>query len=325
MGKINALIITSGGDSPGMNKLIKETSLNLIHYGRVNKKEVKIFFGYRGYLGLFQDDIKEVEPENIFFIDENASGSVIKSARFVDLGNNIETKTIIKNLKEKGINLLVVIGGDGSMAGLNELHQKSKITSIGILASIDNDFKYSYTVGADSATISNILNTNALIKSARTHDAIQFIEYMGRNSNWLTRESLKTFKPLLILDNTNRELDTIEIMDLIFERMKDKTSNYDPIVGVQEKVFSAGLFENLKGVIEEHPLYRFRYINLSYLQRGANISISDQKIIKQITSFLNSQLKTILFNHEMNVICYDKEKDVVEVKKTLKWKKRLKS
>ena len=169
----NIAILTSGGDSPGMNAAIRATAKNAVNH------DIKPYLIYEGYKGLLDENIK---PANIMELDKFISrgGTHIYSYRFPKFKEVEIQKKARDILKKHDIDALVVIGGDGSYKGAYALH-KLGVQVIGIPGTIDNDIPFTdSTIGFYSAvnavvsTIDNIRNT------AQSHNRLVLIEVMGR-------------------------------------------------------------------------------------------------------------------------------------------------
>eukprot|EP00045_Choanoeca_perplexa_P009750 m.95365 g.95365 ORF g.95365 m.95365 type:complete len:844 (+) comp15014_c0_seq1:63-2594(+) len=199
----NVAIFTSGGDAQGMNAAVRAAAGVCLSYG------VKVFAIYYGYQGMVDggDNIKELKREDIANI-QHVGGTVIGSARCKAFRTPEGRLQAAKNLVERDINCLIVIGGDGTLTGANffklewsdllkKLHtqgviddeavQKHQYLSVvGIVGSIDNDMcGFSMTIGCDSALHRICEAIDALTTTAQSHQRTFIIEVMGRNCGFL--------------------------------------------------------------------------------------------------------------------------------------------
>ena len=133
MSKINCLgILTSGGDSPGMNAAIRAVTRSAICKGFTVKGI------YRGYDGLVNDEIKEFTTEDVSNIIARG-GTILKSARSSLFMTPEGRQKAYENMKAEGIDALVVIGGNGSLTGARIFAQEFDVPCIGLPGTIDND------------------------------------------------------------------------------------------------------------------------------------------------------------------------------------------
>ncbi|WP_411846732.1 6-phosphofructokinase [Roseibacillus persicicus] len=176
-------IMTSGGDSAGMNPAIKCAT----DYAIANGMEP--YLVYDGLRGLIDDKIKKAEPEDVSGI-LHRGGTVLRSSRSKRFFDYDMRALAYKNLKDKGIGKLVVIGGDGSFNALNQFHADFDIPFAGVPATIDNDIPGTdYCLGVDTA-LNVILNSIDSIRDTATSFSRAFvIEVMGRHCGYLAMVS----------------------------------------------------------------------------------------------------------------------------------------
>lgn len=167
-------VLTSGGDSPGMNSAIRAVVRSAIYYG-LEVSGVK-----RGYEGLINGDIIDMNLSSVADIIHRG-GTILKSARSEKFKTQEGFKRAIDVLDIFNIDGLVVIGGDGSLKGASELSEAG-VPIIGLPGTIDNDLGYTdYTIGFTTAVntvlyaISNIRDTSV------SHGRANVIEVMGRH------------------------------------------------------------------------------------------------------------------------------------------------
>ena len=138
-------VLTSGGDSPGMNAAVRAVVRTGIYHG------LEVFGIMRGYQGLLEDDIMRMESRSVANIIQRG-GTILKTARnkaFITPEGREKAYQILKN---RGINGLVIIGGDGSFRGAVEFSKTYDIPCIGIAGTIDKDIHGTdFTIGFDTA------------------------------------------------------------------------------------------------------------------------------------------------------------------------------
>ncbi|CAL4321235.1 6-phosphofructokinase [Buchnera aphidicola] len=172
-------VLTSGGDSPGMNAAIR----SIVRTSYNNK--IKVIGILNGYLGLCENKMINLNINTVSNII-NKGGTFLGTARYIDFFNKKTRKIAIKNMKKKGIDALIVIGGNGTYAGANELH-KMNFPCIGIPGTIDNDvFGTDYTIGYSTALETIVESIDRLRDTSSSHQRISIVEIMGRNCGDLT-------------------------------------------------------------------------------------------------------------------------------------------
>ena len=123
-------VLTSGGDSPGMNAAIRAVVRTGLHYG------LEVFGIHRGYAGMVEDDIQPMDSRSVANIIQRG-GTILKTARCKEFTTPEGRKTAYENLRKHGIDGLVIIGGDGSFRGAQIFSNEYDIPCIGIPGTID--------------------------------------------------------------------------------------------------------------------------------------------------------------------------------------------
>ena len=200
-GKKAIALLTSGGDAPGMNAAVRAVVRGGIAYG------MDVYAVYEGYQGLIEDRIVQMDWTSVSGIMQQG-GTIIGTARSKDFRTREGLLKAAENLVKRGIDSLVVIGGDGSLSGadqfsqdwsglLAELMKAGRITPaqqaacpqlriVGLVGSIDNDMANTdMTIGADSALHRITDAVDALRSTAYSHQRIFIVEVMGRNCGYL--------------------------------------------------------------------------------------------------------------------------------------------
>lgn len=175
-------VLTSGGDGPGLNACIRAVTRTAL------KKGVEVFGVQRGYTGLVQNNIFQMESRDVGGI-MGKGGTILGTARCPEFKNIKVRRTGLRHLNQHGIEGLVVIGGNGSLTGASVL-SKMGFATVGIPASIDNDIdKTDIAVGVDT-TLNTILEAVDRIKdTASSHQRAFLVEVMGRNCGYLALQS----------------------------------------------------------------------------------------------------------------------------------------
>lgn len=176
-------ILTSGGDSSGMNPAIRSIVRAALNSG------VKQVFGIRrGYQGLVSDDITLMSSRSVTNIVQKG-GTVLKSARCPEFSDPSVRNVAARNLSSRGIEALFVIGGDGSLTGAHILCQEHGIPVIGLPGTIDNDIPGTDdTIGFDTAVNTAVEAIDRIRDTARSHERLFLVEVMGRNSGFIATQ-----------------------------------------------------------------------------------------------------------------------------------------
>jgi len=139
-------ILSSGGDSPGMNAAIRAVVRTAIYNG------LEVYGIMRGYTGMVEDDIFQMESRSVANIIQRG-GTILKTARCKEFLEYEGRKKAYDNLKKRGIDGLVIIGGDGSFKGAQIFSTEFDIPCIGLPGTIDKDI-----AGTDFTTRSVVCN-----------------------------------------------------------------------------------------------------------------------------------------------------------------------
>lgn len=173
-------VLTSGGDSPGMNAAIRAVVRTAIYHG------LEVMGVYHGYDGLMKADFMPMSRSSVGDIIHRG-GTMLLSARSEEFRKPEGRKKAYENLQKEGIEGLVVIGGDGSFRGAQRLVEEFNFPVIGIPGTIDNDIAGTdYTVGFDTAMNTIIDAINKVRDTATSHERTFIVETMGRHAGFLT-------------------------------------------------------------------------------------------------------------------------------------------
>ena len=176
-------ILTSGGDAPGMNSCIRAA----VRAALANNLEI---FGIRwGYAGLIQGDIIPLNRRTVANIIHQG-GTILGTARSEEFRTKEGRAKAIKMLQDKGIEGLILIGGDGTFRGGTLLSQECGVSVVGIPGTIDNDcYGTDYTIGFDTAINTALEAIDRIRDTATAHDRLFFVEVMGRHTGFIALES----------------------------------------------------------------------------------------------------------------------------------------
>src|SRR3954463_11170061 len=176
-------VLTSGGDAPGMNAAIRAVVRTGIYYN------LEVFGIMRGYQGMIDDDIAKMESRSVANIIQRG-GTILKTARCKEFYEPEGREKAYQNLKKRGINGLVVIGGDGSFKGALKFSKEFDIPCIGLPGTIDKDIAGTdFTIGFDTAVNTAVEAIDKIRDTADAHDRLFIIEVMGRDAGYIALHS----------------------------------------------------------------------------------------------------------------------------------------
>jgi 6-phosphofructokinase 1 len=171
-------VLTSGGDAPGMNAAIRAVVRTGLHKGW------EVFGVNHGYAGLISDDLRPMGPRDAGEIMQRG-GTILGSARSAEFRTEPGRRKALDHLAARGIDALIVIGGNGSQTGSHALSQMG-FPVVGVASTIDNDLYGSdVTIGVDTALNIALENIDRLKVTASSHHRGFLVEVMGRDCGYL--------------------------------------------------------------------------------------------------------------------------------------------
>ena len=260
-------VLTSGGDSPGMNAAVRSVTRAAIFNG------IRVKAIYRGYKGLITGEIQEFQTQNVSNIIQQG-GTILKSARCVEFRTPEGRKEAYENMKKEEIDALVVIGGDGTFTGARIFAQEFNVPIVGLPGTIDNDlFGTDSTIGYDTALNTIIDAVDKIRDTASSHERLFFIEVMGRDAGFLALNSaLASGAEAAIIPERETKVDQLE--ELIRNGFR-KSKNSSIVIVAESDITggAAGLAERMR---IEHPEYDARVTILGHIQRGGSPTAYDR-------------------------------------------------
>jgi 6-phosphofructokinase 1 len=260
-------VLTSGGDSPGMNAAVRSVTRAAIFNG------IRVKAIYRGYKGLITGEIQEFQTQNVSNIIQQG-GTILKSARCAEFRTPEGRKEAYKNMKKEEIDALVVIGGDGTFTGARIFAQEFNVPIVGLPGTIDNDlFGTDSTIGYDTALNTIIDAVDKIRDTASSHERLFFIEVMGRDAGFLALNSaLASGAEAAIIPERETKVDQLE--ELIRNGFR-KSKNSSIVIVAESDITggAAGLAERMR---VEHPEYDARVTILGHIQRGGSPTAYDR-------------------------------------------------
>jgi 6-phosphofructokinase 1 len=256
-------ILTSGGDCSGMNATIRSAVRTAL---RLNLEVV----GFRkGFAGLMKGDCLTLDSRAVSGI-LHRGGTFLQSARSPEFRTPEGQQKALKSLENLGVEGLIILGGDGSLAGALALHRLG-FPVIGIPASIDNDIPFTdMALGVDTALNNIIYAVDCIKDTASSHARAFVIEVMGRNSGYLASVSaIATGAEFALVPE--REFDLSEICEQLRFRYAEGRDN--AIIILAE---GAGSAQNIADSIKDAIGFETRVTVLGHYQRGGAPTVFDR-------------------------------------------------
>lgn len=266
-------VLTSGGDAPGMNAAIRAVVRASVYYN------VDVYGVEGGYQGLVDNSIRKLHVRSVSRI-LGSGGTMLKSSRCPAFMSQEGRTKAAEHLKGKGIEGLVVIGGDGSLTGAHILQEESGIQVMGIPGTIDNDLSGTEnTIGFDSATNVVTQSVDKIRDTASSHNRLFFVEVMGRDTGFIALRSAVATGAICVM-LPERSTSVKELIAILRKGYRShKTSS---IVIVAEGNPNGGAFELAQKVNDDYQDYETKVTVLGHLQRGGDPSCYDRVLASQL-------------------------------------------
>jgi 6-phosphofructokinase 1 len=279
-------VMTSGGDSPGMNAAIRSVVRTCAYY------EIACLGIYRGYEGLIQGDFKEMTARSVKGII-NKGGTILKSARSIEFRTAEGRKKAFDKATAAGMDALVVIGGDGSFTGAMIFNEEYGFPVMGIPGTIDNDiYGTSSTLGFDTALNTVVECIDKIRDTASSHNRLFFVEVMGRDVGHIALNAgVGAGAEEILIPEENLGKERL-VESLKRSRQSGKSSS---IVVVAEGDKTGDSVFDLKDYVEQNlPEYEVRVSVLGHMQRGGAPSCYDRVLasrmgVKAVESLLEGK------------------------------------
>ncbi|MBM7584931.1 6-phosphofructokinase 1 [Bacillus pakistanensis] len=262
-------VLTSGGDSPGMNAAVRAVVRKAIY------NNLEVYGIYQGYNGLISGNIKKLELGSVGDIIHRG-GTMLYTARCEEFKTKEGQLKGIKQLEKHGIEGLVVIGGDGSYRGAKALTEHG-FPCVGVPGTIDNDIPGTdFTVGFDTALNTVIDAIDKIRDTATSHERTFIIEVMGRNAGDLALWSgLAGGAETILIPEDNYDMDDISMR---LKRGQERGKKHSIII-VAEGVMSGNEFAKQ---LEEKANLDTRVSVLGHIQRGGTPTASDRVLASRL-------------------------------------------
>ncbi len=283
-------VMTSGGDSPGMNAAIRAVVRTCAYY------DVKCIGFYRGFQGMIEGDYIVMDARSVRNIISRG-GTILKSARSDEFKTEKGRKKAAENLKKIGVEAMILIGGDGTFRGGEIFSNEYDVPIIGVPGTIDNDIAgTNFTIGYDTALNTVVEAIDKIRDTASSHNRLFFIEVMGRDSGFIALNSgVGAGAEEILIPEEDLGLDRL-LESLKRSRRSGKSSS---IVVVSEgDRIGKNVYELADYVTENLENYDVRVTVLGHMQRGGSPSCFD----RTLASRLCVKAVELLLDGEKNLI-----------------------
>ncbi|RAI82232.1 6-phosphofructokinase [Macrococcoides goetzii] len=265
-------VLTSGGDAPGMNAAVRAVVRKAMYH------DIEVYGVYQGYHGLVNNNIHKMERGTVGDKIQRG-GTFLQSARCPEFKDPEVRQKGIDNLKQLGIEGLVVVGGDGSYRGAQRLNEEG-IKTIGIPGTIDNDINGTdFTIGFDTALNTIIEAIDKIRDTASSHERTFIVEVMGRNAGDLALWSGLAGGAETVLVPEHKK-DIKEIADKIQQGI-ERGKKHSIIVVAEGVMMGHECGEQLKKYINVDT----RISVLGHMQRGGSPSGLDRVLASRLGGY----------------------------------------
>ena len=284
-------VLTSGGDSPGMNTALRAV-VRTCAYNKIECAGVS-----RGFQGLINNEVKILNTRSVRGII-NRGGTMLYSARSKEFRSKEGRIKAYENIKKHNIDAIVIIGGDGSFTGGMIFQKEFNVPVIGIPGTIDNDlYGTTHTLGYDTALNTVMEAIDKIRDTAISHDRLFFVEVMGRDAGHIALNSgIAIGAQEILIPEEN-----IGIEQLIISLKKSKKSGKTSSIVVVAEGDKTGknVFDLAKSVEKKLPDYEIKVSVLGHMQRGGSPSCYDRVLatrmgVKAVESLISGDFSKMV-------------------------------
>jgi 6-phosphofructokinase 1 len=268
-------VLTSGGDSPGMNAAIRAIT-------RVGiRRNCQIYGIFGGFQGILDEQMHELNSRSVSRI-LHRGGTFLTTGRSEEFRTNEGQIKAAKILDERKIDALLAIGGDGTMRGLAALSNHWKGKLIGLPGTIDNDlYGTDYTIGFDTAVNNALEALDKIRDTAQAFQRIFLVEVMGRHSGFIAvHVGIATGASAILIPETPTKID--ELAQRVIEAREKAKSSVLIVVAEGDELGDASVIgKELSDRVGE----KCRVSVLGYIQRGGSPSHFDRILGTRLGAF----------------------------------------
>ena len=276
MAKIKTIgVLTSGGDAPGMNAAIRAVTRAAIYNGWAVKGILK------GYEGLIHNEVKDFTTESVSGTI-NRGGTILRTARSKEFMTEEGRAKAYETIKANAIDALIVIGGNGSLAGAQLFAQEYDIPVVGLPGTIDNDlYGTDTTIGYDTALNTIMDCVDKIRDTANSHNRIFFVEVMGRDAGFLAQNAaIATGAEAAIIPEDRTDVD--QLATFIGRGVRKSKNSSIVLVSESKKDGTGGAQYYADRLLKEYPEYEARVTILGHLQRGGSPTAQDRILYSRL-------------------------------------------
>lgn len=293
----NIIVLTSGGDAPGMNAAIRAVVRTATYYN------LNVFGSKFGYQGLVDQNITALKPEDVANCIQHG-GTILKTERCLAFYEKETRDKCRAFLKSQHIDGIIVIGGNGTFNGAALLAEEGGPKVIGIPGTIDNDIvNTEYTIGFDTAKNTALNAIDKIRDTASSHNRNFLVEVMGRNSGFLAVDvGIAGGAEIIVIPEVPFSIETIATKVTHHKRPKQSS-----IIVVAEADRPGRSF-TMATELERITQIRFRVCILGHTQRGGSPTAIDRLLASQMGYLA---VKSLIENHSLKMTAIQKGKLVL--------------
>ncbi len=268
-------VFTSGGDAPGMNACLRAVVRKALSCG---KEVVGI---KRGYQGMIEGDFVALDNTDVSNIIQKG-GTILKSARSDEFRTPEGRAEAAKQLKKEGIDGLIAIGGDGTLAGAALFFDEHEIPLVGCPGTIDNDlFGTDETIGFDTALNTAIENIDKIRDTADAHNRLFLVEVMGRDAGFIALNSgIGGGAEMVLIPETLSDINKIKTH--IHSLMSEQHRSSIVVVAEGDELGGASQIAASMKEDERFEDIDLRVCILGHTQRGGSPSARDRVLASRL-------------------------------------------
>tara|TARA_R110000868_G_scaffold37111_9_gene131488 strand:- start:22755 stop:23744 length:990 start_codon:yes stop_codon:yes gene_type:complete len=278
-------VLTSGGDSPGMNAAVRA----VVRAG--SAYNIETYAVFHGYQGLIDGEFEKVNSTFVSNIIQRG-GTILKSARSVEFRTEEGRAKAATQLKERNIDALVVIGGDGTFTGANILSKEHGVNVVGIPGTIDNDIiGTDETIGYDTALNTALEAIDKIRDTADAHERMFLVEVMGRDTGFIALETaIACGAELALLPEELTDIN--EIKSQLKNMLKEQKRS--SLIVVAEGDETGGALKLAEKIKDDFKQYDMKVCILGHIQRGGTPSAHDRVLASRLGA---AAVKVLLEGH----------------------------
>lgn len=267
-------VLTSGGDSPGMNAAIRAVVRSCTYH------QIECVGIFRGYQGLIEGDFKPLNARSVKNII-NRGGTFLKSARSKEFRTKAGRKKAHNHIVEEKLDALVVIGGDGSFMGASVFNAEYNFPIVGLPGTIDNDINGTdFTIGYDTALNTVVEAIDKIRDTANSHNRLFLVEVMGRDAGDIALNAgIGAGAEEILIPEEDMGRDRL-VTSLRRSKKSGKSSSI--VVVAEGDQIGKNIFGLAEYIQENLQEYEVKVTVLGHIQRGGSPSCYDRVLASRL-------------------------------------------